>query len=94
VLLLLLLLLLLQMSAELPVRYSAHYKRVAFVSGIDLAVLPQQQQQQQQTVSPHVLVSYGSGDHESHLAVLSLQDVEALFAAAASTPAAGPNKSE
>jgi hypothetical protein len=47
-----------------------------------------QQQQQQQCVSPHVLISYGSGDHESHLAVLSLQDVEALFAAAATTPAA------
>jgi hypothetical protein len=48
----------------------------------------QQQQQQQQCVSPHVLISYGSGDHESHLAVLPLQDVEALFAAAATTPGA------
>jgi hypothetical protein len=75
------------MSAELPVRYSAHYKRVAFVSGLDLAMMPQQQQQQQ-AVSPHVLISYGSGDHESHLAVLSLQDVEVLFAAAATTAAA------
>uniref|UniRef100_A0A383V4I4 Uncharacterized protein n=1 Tax=Tetradesmus obliquus TaxID=3088 RepID=A0A383V4I4_TETOB len=86
-----------QLSAELPVRYSAHYKRVAFVSGLELATLPSrqqqqglatQQQQQQQGLAPHVLISYGSGDWESHLALLSLADVDALFAAAAAAAAA------
>jgi hypothetical protein len=71
------------------VRYSAHYKRVAFVSGLELALLPtQQQQQQQQQEVPHVLISYGSGDWESHLAVLTLRDVDDLFAAAAAATAA------
>jgi hypothetical protein len=90
-------LLLLQLSAELPVRYSAHYKRVAFVSGIDIAMLPPRQQQHQQGLAqqqqqrglvPQVVISYGSGDWESHLAVLTLGDVEALFAAAAPAAAA------
>ncbi|WIA44576.1 hypothetical protein OEZ86_007300 [Tetradesmus obliquus] len=105
-----------QLSAELPVRYSVHYKRVAFVSGLELATLPsrqqqqglatqqqqqqqqqqglasqqqQQQQQQQQGLAPHVLISYGSGDWESHLALLSLADVDALFAAAAAAAPGG-----
>jgi hypothetical protein len=69
---------------------------VVFVSGLELALLPtqkqQQQQQQRQQEVPHVLISYGSGDWESHLAVLTLKDVDDLFAAAAAaaTEAAAP----
>lgn len=34
------------MSRELPLQYNKRYKLVAFVSGLDLVMLPQQQQQQ------------------------------------------------
>lgn len=101
--------LLLQVSAELPVQYNKHYKRVAFVSGIDIALLPAgtgpaidasssgkatrdvliakrpstratlQQQASPQQQLPHILVSYGSGDWESHVAVMTLDEVEQLF---------------
>lgn len=82
------------MSAELQLQYNQHYKRVAFVSGIDLALLPAgaasssgssgrqlygQDPQSTQQLLPHILVSYGSGDWESHVKIMTLDDVEALF---------------
>eukprot|EP00878_Enallax_costatus_P006535 GHUV01006852.1.p1 GENE.GHUV01006852.1~~GHUV01006852.1.p1 ORF type:complete len:812 (+),score=281.02 GHUV01006852.1:993-3428(+) len=100
----------LQVSAELPVQYNKRYKRVAFVSGIDIALLQAGAaaaadadapssgkrdlltpewlgqsparvvlQQPQQQLLPHILVSYGSGDWESHVAVMTLDEAEQLF---------------
>ncbi len=62
---------LLQVSRELPLRYSAHFHHVAFASGLSYSAASRQ-----------LLISYGSGDWESHVLEMGLSEVEALFVAA------------
>lgn len=57
-----------QVSSELKLQYNQKYKSVAFASGLFL-----------DATAARVIISYGSGDSESRVLVMSLDEVEAMF---------------